>query len=267
MARSLEAMRPPLGQQGTRARCWLQPRVCSRCSGVCACRPRRDCSHSPRSTPQRLPPCRWLCHGSDWPWGCPRPGARGGGRRSVAQDPLLVPEADRAVALNDRRDVCVAVGPCVGVGDGQVGPARRANWLGHHVSQHPLPSVLLAADDHPNLLQNRSSSASTGPPPGSVITDEASPLALRSTRNRLRNQPSGRPGPGRDHPVRPTERHPRGAAGDARPARGPRRGDLLDRRHCRPGVLHPPMPLPSSGSRAGSSRLPPRSHRSGSARC
>ena len=163
--------------------------------GVCACRPRRDCSHSPgrrRNVYRRAVGCAM---GRTGRGGCPRPGARGGGRRSVAQDPLLVPEADRAVALNDRRDVCVAVGPCVGVGDGQVGPARRANWLGHHVSQHPLPSVLLAADDHPNLLQNRSSSASTGPPPGSVITDEASPLALRSTRNRLRNQPSGRPGP------------------------------------------------------------------------
>ena len=31
--------------------------------------------------------------------------------------------------------------------------------------------------------------------------------------------PGGLPGPGRDQPVRPAERHPRRAAGDARPAR------------------------------------------------
>ena len=52
------------------------------------------------------------------------------------------------------------------------------------------------------------------------------------------DQPRGLPGADRDHPVRPDQRHPRRPAGHARPALRPRRHDLLDRRHRRPGVLH-----------------------------
>ena len=68
------------------------------------------------------------------------------------------------------------------------------------------------------------------------------------------DQPRGLPGPGRDQPVRPAERHPRRPAGDARPALRARRDHQLDRRPDRAGVLHPPTPRRSSRSRAGWSR-------------
>jgi hypothetical protein len=137
------------------------------------------------STPQRLPPCRWLCHGSDWPWGCPRPGARGGGRRSVAQDPLLVPEGRQSGCPERSSRRCVAVGPCVGVGDGQVplGVATGSGTTFHSTRCHPYCS-------QPTTIRICYRTAllapALAPPPGSVITHEASPLALRSTRNRLR---------------------------------------------------------------------------------
>ena len=52
------------------------------------------------------------------------------------------------------------------------------------------------------------------------------------------DQPGGLPGAGRDQPVRPAERHPRRAAGDARPALRARGDHQLHRRPDRAGVLH-----------------------------
>ena len=68
-----------------------------------------------------------------------------------------------------------------------------------------------------------------------VLVNNAAQLLRRVLRG---DHPGGLPGPGRDHPVRPDQRHPRRAAGDARPALRAGRDDLLDRRHRGPGVLH-----------------------------
>ena len=80
-------------------------------------------------------------------------------------------------------------------------------------------------------------------------------------------QPRAGPQPDRDAAVRPDERHPRRAAGDAQAALGPVAHDLLDRRHHRQACSARPMPRRSSASKAGWSRSPRRSRPSASARC
>ena len=125
--------------------------------------------------------------------------------------------------------------------------ANAALAAGHAVvaTARNADAVTAALGDHDDLLAVQlditdpaSVDAAVAGSGRAVRADRRAGQQRRQLLRRLlrRDQPGPDASPDRDQPVRPDERHPSGAAGDAPPAVRARRHDLLDGRADRPGV-------------------------------
>ena len=118
-------------------------------------------------------------------------------------------------------------------GNAVVATARNADTVTAALGEHDDLLAVRARHHRPRLRRGGRRRCGRA-----VRADRRAGQQRRQLLRRLlrRDQPGPDASPDRDQPVRPDERHPRGAAGDAPAAVRARRHDLLDGRADRPGV-------------------------------